>query len=53
MGRMKDFLIGNELCRYSYYGWGILRCSFKGLEGYKCLGRKDCIHFEYCDFEID
>ena len=56
MGRMKDIAIdnyGNEFCRYSYYGLGILRCSYQGLEGYECIGRKNCIHFEFCDLEID
>ena len=49
---MKE-LKGNEFCRYSYYGLGILRCSYPGLEGYQCIGRENCIHFEYCDLEID
>lgn len=56
MGRMKDIAIdnyGNEFCRFSYYGLGILRCSYKGLEGYECIGKKNCVHFEYCDLEID
>ena len=46
-------LICNECCRYSYYGGGVLRCSFTGLEGYVCVGLKDCIHFEKSEIEID
>ena len=49
---MKRF-IGDEFCRFSYYGYGILRCSYIGLEGCACVGVTDCIYFEKTDLEID
>ena len=46
-------LKGNEACRFSYYGYGILRCSHTGLEGYQCIGKDDCSYFEYVELELD
>lgn len=55
ISKIKDAIIdgGNVNCRYAYYGLNRLRCSRAGNEGNYCQYWKDCVHFEYCDLEID